>query len=63
VSTPVVDPAEFFGTRAIQDPYPLYDRLRAAGPVHRVGDSGFYLVCNRDAITEVVSRPADFRRT
>jgi cytochrome P450 len=60
VSTPVVDPAEFFGTRAIQDPYPLYDRLRAAGPVHRVGDSGFYLVCNRDAITEVVSRPADF---
>ena len=60
MSTPVVDPAEFFGTRAIQDPYPLYDRLRAAGPVHRVGDSGFYLVCNRDAITEVVSRPADF---
>jgi len=60
VNTPVVDPAEFFGTRAIQDPYPLYDRLRAAGPVHRVGDSGFYLVCNRDAITEVVSRPADF---
>ena len=56
----MVDPAEFFGTRAIQDPYPLYDRLRAAGPVHRVGDSGFYLVCNRDAITEVVSRPADF---
>ena len=60
MNTPVVDPAEFFGTRAIQDPYPLYDRLRAAGPVHRVGDSGFYLVCNRDAITEVVSRPADF---
>ena len=60
MSALTVDPAEFFGTRAIQDPYPLYDRLRAAGPVHRVGDSGFYLVCNRDAITEVVSRPADF---
>ena len=28
--------------------------------MHQVGDSGFYLVCNRDAITEVVSRPADF---
>ncbi len=56
----MVDPAEFFGTRAIQDPYPLYDRLRAAGPVHQIGDSGFYLVCNRDAISEVVSRPEDF---
>jgi len=53
------DPAEFFGT-AIQDPYSLYDRLRAAGPVHRVGDSDFYLVCNWDAITEVVTRPEDF---
>lgn len=53
------DPAEFFGA-AIQDPYPLYDRLRAAGPVHRVGDSDFYLVCNWDAITEVVTRPEDF---
>ena len=53
------DPAEFFGT-AIQDPYPLYDRLREAGPVHRVGDSDFYLVCNWDAITEVVTRPEDF---
>lgn len=53
------DPAEFFGS-AIQDPYPLYDRLRAAGPVHRVGDSDFYLVCNWDAITEVVTRPEDF---
>jgi cytochrome P450 family 144 len=56
----VVDPAEFFGTAAIQDPYPMYDRLREAGPVHRVGDSGFYLVCNWDAITEVVTRPEDF---
>lgn len=54
------DPAEFFCTEAIQDPYPLYDRLRAAGPVHRVGDSDFHLVCSWDAITEVVNRPEDF---
>ena len=56
----LLDPAEFFGAEAIQDPYPLYDRLRAAGPVHRVGDSGFYLVCDWAAITEVVTRPDVF---
>ncbi|WP_059020936.1 cytochrome P450 [Mycobacterium sp. M26] len=56
----LLDPAEFFGTAAIQDPYPLYNRLREAGPVHRVGDSGFYLVCDWAAITEVVTRPEDF---
>ncbi|WP_328353642.1 cytochrome P450 [Mycobacterium sp. NBC_00419] len=56
----LLDPAEFFGTAAIQDPYPLYNRLREAGPVHRVGDSGFYLVCDWEAITEVVTRTEDF---
>lgn len=56
----LLDPAEFFGDKAIQDPYPLYDRLRAAGPVHRVGDSGFYVVCNWAAINEVATRPEDF---
>ncbi len=49
----LLDPAEFFGAAAIQDPYPFYNRLREAGPVHRVGDSGFYLVCDWAAITEV----------
>lgn len=55
-----VDPAEFFGAEAIQDPYPLYEQLRAAGPVHQVGDSGFYLACSWPAITDVVARPQDF---
>ena len=54
------DPVEFFGVDAIQDPYPLYDRLRAEGPVHRVGESGFYLVCDWAAINEAISRPEDF---
>ena len=35
-----VDPAEFFGDEVVQDPYPLYARLREDGGVHRVGDSG-----------------------
>lgn len=58
--TRTVDPAEFFSAESIQDPYPLYDRLRASGPVHRVGDSGFYLACTWSAITDVTARPHDF---
>lgn len=54
------DPVEFFGVDAIQDPYPLYDRLRAEGPVHRIGDSGFYVVCDWATINEAVNRPEDF---
>ena len=53
-------PIEFFGVDALQDPYPLYDRLRAGGPVHRIGDSGFYLVCNWEAINDAINRPDDF---
>ncbi|WP_431235877.1 cytochrome P450 [Mycolicibacterium psychrotolerans] len=55
-----VDPAEFFSAEAIQDPYPLYEQLRSAGPVHQVGDSGFYLACSWPAITDVAARPQDF---
>ena len=51
---------EFFEDANIQDPYPLYDRLRSQGPVHRVGESDFYLVCSWDAVNEVIARPDDF---
>src|SRR3954454_4965447 len=54
------DPIEFFDVERIQDPYPLYDRLRAAGPVHRLGDCGFYVVCDWAAIDDVINRPEDF---
>jgi cytochrome P450 len=54
------DPLDFFGIEALQDPYPLYDRLRAEGPVHRIGESGFYLVCNWAAINDAINRPEDF---
>ena len=56
----LLDPAEFFGSAAIQDPYPLYRRLRESGPVHRIADSGFYLVCDWAAITEVIAQPEIF---
>lgn len=40
----------FFGTEAVQDPYPLYDRMRADPPVQRIGESPFYAVCGFDAV-------------
>lgn len=57
----VLDSAvRFFGSEAIQDPYPLYDRMRAEAPVHRIGDSVFYAVCGWDAVLEAVDRVKDF---
>src|SRR6201997_2643057 len=54
------DPTQFFGDAAIQDPYPLYDRMRSEAPVHRIGESVFYAVCSWDAVTECVNRVEDF---
>lgn len=54
------DPVALFGTDSLQDPYPFYDRLRAEGAVHRVGDSGFYVVCRWDAVVEAINRVEDF---
>lgn len=49
-----------FDDRFIQDPYPLYARMLAAGPVHRVATSDFFAVCGWDSVVEVVGRPDDF---
>jgi cytochrome P450 len=54
------DATDFFGTEALQDPYPLYDRMREQAAVHRIGDSVFYAVCGWDAVTEAVNRVEDF---
>ena len=51
---------ELFDDRFIQDPYPLYARMLADGPVHRVGDSEFHAVCTWDAVNEAIERPEDF---
>jgi len=58
--TVVDDPARFFSAGALQDPYPLYDRMRAEAPVHRIGDSAFYAVCGWNAVLEAVERVDDF---
>jgi len=58
--TVVDDPAQFFGAAALQDPYPLYDRMRAEAPVQRIGESEFYAVCGWAAVQEAVERVEDF---
>lgn len=58
--TLLADATDFFGTEALQDPYPLYARMRDHSPVHRIGDSPFYAVCGWDAVGEVVARVEDF---
>ena len=56
----VIEPSQFFGAEALQDPYPLFDRMRAQAPVHRIGNSEFYAVCGWDAVLEAVDRVEDF---
>jgi len=51
---------ELFDDRFIQNPYPLYERMHAAGPVHRIGDSSFFAVCGWDAVNDAIARPQDF---
>lgn len=51
---------DLFGTDALQDPYPLYDRMREQGSVHRIGESSFYAVCGWDAVVEAIERVGDF---
>jgi cytochrome P450 family 144 len=58
--TVVDDPTRFFSAEALQNPYPLYDRMRAQAPVHRIGHSAFYVVCGWDALLEAVERVQDF---
>jgi cytochrome P450 family 144 len=58
--TVVDDPTQFFSAAALQDPYPLYDRMRAEAPVHRIGDSVFYAVCGWSAVSEALERVDDF---
>lgn len=51
---------ELFADDCLQDPYPLYRRMLATGPVHPIADSGFHAVCGWDAVDEVLARPEDF---
>jgi cytochrome P450 family 144 len=54
------NPIELFDAESLQDPYPLYDAIRAAGPVRRIGDSEFYAVSSWDAVVEAITRVDEF---
>jgi cytochrome P450 len=56
----VSDPIQLFDAEFLQDPYPLYNRLRAAGPVGRIGDSEFYAVASWAAVVEAIARVDEF---
>ncbi|MGV9613119.1 cytochrome P450 [Nocardia xishanensis] len=58
--TRAVDEIDLFDPGSLDDPYPLYDRLRRTAPVHRVDGTDFYLVSRWDLVVEAATRPADF---
>jgi cytochrome P450 len=58
--TLLADATDFFGTKALQDPYPLYDRMRDHAAVHRIGEFTFYAVCGWEAVIDAVTRVEDF---
>lgn len=51
--------AQHFFETGLNDPYPLYDLLRA-DPVQQIDDSGFFVVSTWDAVIEATARPGDF---
>lgn len=51
---------DLFDRACLQDPYALYDRMRAADPVQRIGDSTFYAATSFEAVVEATGRPQDF---
>jgi len=53
-------PDELFGAAAIEDPHPLYARLRREHPIARVDETGVHLVATWALIDEVLQRESDF---
>ncbi len=55
-------PFNLFDPRRHTDPYPFYDTLRAAGPVHRQRLTRTWLVSGYQACTELLRAPASVER-
>ena len=53
-------PDELFRRETLEDPHPLFARLRRAHPISRVGESGAHMVATWDLIDEALQREADF---
>ena len=59
MQAPVVT-EDFFSATGLEDPYPLYDRLRAAGPVHRLAEQDLHLVLGQREVRQVLDDPGTF---
>ncbi len=55
-----IDGGSFFSEAAIEDPYPLYDRMRELAPVCQIGDTRAFVACTHQAVSELVKRHQDF---
>lgn len=53
-------PDEIFSREHIENPHPLYARLRGRAPISRVAETGVHLVVTRNLIEEVLEREEDF---
>ncbi|MGW5319204.1 cytochrome P450 [Nocardia thailandica] len=51
---------DLFDPAVLEDPYPLYARLREHAPVHRVPGTDFHLVSSWAAVSEAADRTAEF---
>lgn len=55
-----IDARDFFDPAAIEDPYPLYARMRSLAPVCAIGDTGTFLVSTYAAVEEAAKRHEEF---
>jgi cytochrome P450 family 144 len=55
-----IDATEFFTAAAMEDPWPLYARMRAIGPVCALAGTRAFFVGQHDAVEEALRRHADF---
>lgn len=51
---------DLFDRVYLQNPYALYDRMRAENAVTRIGESAFYAATSFEAVVEATGRPQDF---
>ena len=54
------NPAELFSAEAIEDPHPLFARLRTEHPISRIAETGVHLVATWDLIEAALAREVDF---
>ncbi|TQF69247.1 cytochrome P450 [Rhodococcus spelaei] len=51
---------DIFAGDVLDDPYPVYGRLREFAPVHRVPETDFYLVSTWELVAEAAARTEEF---